>query len=470
MKRLKKLVAQWVTKHPYTSAYLAGVIYYSLAVSWLKDVRTAELIQNDSIAKVVGVSAYLLCVFVFAVIMPFCLYLYRRLNLNISKVSFVWLAPTVWLVGELMRSVLFSLATMGPGGRVGDYWNFGALGYFLINTPLVYAARLGGLYLLSAIVACLFASLAYGFKAKRWLPFLMVIIGASLLSLIGWQSYKSANGPTVNVLAVNIKTKSEGKSQIQEILGSIPKNSADVVVLPEYSNFWQSDNTSQTAIMQHLIKTNGGTVVTSTKNYQPVKTTNDIQFTNSSGQVVFSQAKWFLVPGGEFVPYIYQALLVATGQSHLIEKFNTTRGITPANNREQVFKRDNVAFGSLVCSGVNVLSLYRNLASQGATILTNSASVGILGGSHGYSQASSNLAKLQAVANARPFVQSARGGTSFVYDHNGKLLAKTGLSTNSHVQESVRTNSKRTLYTVLGEWVVWLAIVVIAAKSLRQKH
>ena len=469
MKRLQKLVSRFVTGHPYFSSYLGGIIYYGVAVMWLKDVRTSDLVHDNSIARIIGLTAYLVSVLSFAVALPICLLIYRSLNIKLNRLSVLWLAPAIFVIGELGHSVLFSLVSLGSGGRVGDYWNFGSVGSYLINTPLVYASRIGGLSILSLIVAGIITALAFGLKNRKWLPFFTVVSCSCLLSFIGWQAYKVPNGPSIDVVAISIAVKAEGGSQIRKILEPLPDRSTDLVILPEHSNYWQYDHASQSKTTQRLMKSADSLIIGSAKNYKQSKTTNNIQFTSKDGDILFSQDKWFLVPGGEFVPYIYQAMLTVAGQRHLIDVFNSTRRIVPAADREQVFKRGNIVFGALACSGVNVMSLYRNLARSGATILSNSASVGILGGSEGYSVQSSNLAKLQAIANSRPFVQSARGGSGFIYDHNGNLVAKTDFNTNSVIQKTMQTNSKRTLYTILGDWIIWSAFVVVVFEALRRK-
>ena len=68
------------------------------------------------------------------------------------------------------------------------------------------------------------------------------------------------------------------------------------------------------------------------------------------------------------------------------------------------------------------------------------------------------MAQRYAIDTARPFIQSAKDAPAFIFDHNGKLLGKT---TDGIIQAEVKVNKRRTPYTILGNWVVALSVLVI---------
>jgi apolipoprotein N-acyltransferase len=74
------------------------------------------------------------------------------------------------------------------------------------------------------------------------------------------------------------------------------------------------------------------------------------------------------------------------------------------------------------------------------------------------------MARFMAVANARPFVQATDGSYSFMLDHNGQWLAKSGQKDLQLLQHNVVTNTRRTVYSLLGEWVVVASIVVVVCQ------
>jgi apolipoprotein N-acyltransferase len=72
-----------------------------------------------------------------------------------------------------------------------------------------------------------------------------------------------------------------------------------------------------------------------------------------------------------------------------------------------------------------------------------------------------DMAVLHAVANARPFAQSARGGLSYIIDQNGHYVAQTGERGYKFIEGAVQANTTKTFYTVWGDWVVWVSGAIV---------
>ena len=73
------------------------------------------------------------------------------------------------------------------------------------------------------------------------------------------------------------------------------------------------------------------------------------------------------------------------------------------------------------------------------------------------------MARRYAVDNARPFIQSAKDAPAFIYDHNGKLVAK---ASDDIAYATVTTNNKKTPYTRLGNWILIVSSFAILGRVI----
>jgi apolipoprotein N-acyltransferase len=113
----------------------------------------------------------------------------------------------------------------------------------------------------------------------------------------------------------------------------------------------------------------------------------------------------------------------------------------------------------LACSGIISPGAYRDLASQGASMLINSASLGIFRASPQYYDQSVQFARLQSSSNARPMVQAARNGPSFVLSSSGDVIDYLPRETSMKLKSyDLYAPSAKTPYTIIGEWVLWLIV------------
>lgn len=162
------------------------------------------------------------------------------------------------------------------------------------------------------------------------------------------------------------------------------------------------------------------------------------------------------------MPYLYQFILAYAGQDQLLMHFADQKSVNHGETLENPYLYDGVSWGSMACSGIIAPDLYRGMADRGATVLTSSASLDTMGLSMGYHYQVRDMATLHAVANARPFIQSARGGLSYIIDQNGHHIDQTYERGYDFLEGSVQANSVKTIYTMLGDWIVWLSGLIVA--------
>lgn len=421
-------------------------------------IRTGSIVQGTP-AKFVAIFTAFMMVGVFSTSCVMFLWIVRKLNITLSD-KLAWIImPAAWVVSEYIRAVLFSVLVWGPGGRVGAHWTFGDLGYWLVDTPTIYLARWGGLYLLSFTVGLLAVSAVKAVVYRRLVPLFFVVIVVTVLSSAGYFVWQKADGKRIDIMSVQYGSTFDQVAYSEETTKMLAKeasDSIDLMVLPEYSHLWERFHKRDTAAVDRVLRSTG--LVIDTRREPAPKVGighNQVVYRKQGGEVVHTSDKWFLIPGGEYVPYSYQAILAYAGQDQLIKKFNQQKTVDPAKQKEQPFVSDAAVIGAQACSSVISPVLYQSLVKQGATILTNSASLDTLGVGGLYHQQARTMAHLHAVSNARPFAQAARGSRSYVIDHNGHFVAQTQNNGYRVIHGSVVTNSKKTLYTVLGDWPVW---------------
>jgi apolipoprotein N-acyltransferase len=450
--------------HPYWTAFLVGCVYFGVVISWMFGVRTAEIAQGFAV-KLVAASAAIIMITSLSLGFVLFVWLKRRLRVSLAQPRAVWLIPMLWVVAEYARAVIFSIVSLGPGGRIGPYWAYGDFGYLLAETPLVYLARFGGLYLLSFVVVAIFVAGYQLYKLRRWQP-LIIVMGIAVIGAgLGWLVYRQASGPMLRIGAVRYANKNSAYTTAAESYNVVSLGAGqkvDTLVLPEYSHYFASseDVPADSAIIQSVSKDAQGLVVHSANENVMTLGHNMLSFHSADGKLLNQQQKWFVVPAGEYVPYIYQIILAYAGQEQLLLNFNQQKSVERGETPERPFEYHGVRYGAHACSGVLSPDFYNQLAQQGSDIFINSAALDTMGLSSLLHYEAEQTNRLAAVAHAKPFVQGAKGGPAYILDRDGKEVAFTFSKTGGVVVADVQTNGTKTIYTYLGEWVVYGAIAV----------
>lgn len=452
--------------HPILTAFILGCVYFTWQIGWMFGLRTAEIASPGIALTLVTLSAAIIMISGFASGFAWAAGVGKRLTLHLRGRWGYLVIPAVWVASEYLRSIFFSIIALGPDGRVGPFWTFGSFGYWLVDTPLVYAARWGGLYLLSFIVVAVLVASFQAWRHHQWRPLVLVVAATFLLSLSGWWFWRTADGPTRTVGAMQYSSSATEEATDQPdpnpTLVSAPPNQLDTLVLPEYSHLWERTPDDDTAAVTHILREPTGLVIDSVQERNNSYGHNIVAFHDATGQTLSTQAKWFAIPGGEYVPYVYQVILAYAGHESLLLNFNDQKSIESGDKLEQPYEFNGVRYGALACSAAIAPELYRGITARGATLLTNSAALDTMGTASGlYHEESRDMIRLHAVANARPVVQSAKGGYAYLIDHNGQIKASTSGREYKFIQAPLTANSRKTAYTVLGDWIAWGSVLVV---------
>ena len=395
--------------------------------------------------------------------------LYLKLKPKLLDWRSYLIIPSIWVISEAARSLFFSLVMYGKGSLVGLHWNFGVLGAAASVTPLVYLSRLVGMFGLSFVVVMIGVSIYWIIKKQYKLPVIILSI-ISLVTFISWIAWRvPVNSKQIQVgyvqLAQNFDNYENGDSYFDELSNMVKNRSTknDILVLPEYSNFFVDTGKSYLAHqIAGDVTSDDGLIITSVSNDVDSHThKNRLEIYNPKGEVVTTQDKTFLIPIGEYLPNLVVGLYKLGGMNQALKMHEDARIVAQGTDPNKPITVRGISLASLACSGAITPELYRGLVNGGAEIMTNSASLGAFTDATLYHAQSRQFAHFMAVANSRPFVQSAGGAYSFVIDNNGDFVSQTDNLGTNYDSVTLQVTKSKTPYTVLGEWVIFFSLSAV---------
>lgn len=448
-----------IAKHPYVFLLC---LWYTLAWSWAFITDSLDLAGSKPVAMVIAV-----WVVVFNVALSVNIavrttrFLRRRFKkLHIWKVIFLGLP--VFALMDFVISWVTAVIWLGPQGSIDNVLPLSSPALILINTPLGFASRLVGFYGLAGFF-WLFVFLLIDKKRRAYSALILGIL--VILSFIGWIAYARVNGTELKATIIS--------EDLDSRVGVIQDRDTSLVVFPEYgldnidNNNYQ-DRISKEQNMAKVYFLGSQQIMDS----RPAGHLNVLLFGNSEQGITSTQEKSRLIPGGEDLGFIIRAALRATNQKDTLDYFSYAKMVNKGNYPLMPIKMDDsTILGSAVCSSIVAPKDYQTFASRGATIFTNSASLTIFKGSRVFAWQQKSLARFMAIANSRYFLQSANAATAYALDNNGKQIAEASGITATDV--TVRNNSNKTLYSVVGEWVLasgFLVAFVWFAKLLYKRN
>lgn len=356
----------------------------------------------------------------------------------------------MWAGAELLVSWLVAVVWIGRDGSLDSVLPFASFTPFLMYTPLRFLARLVGFYGLSALLVTCVMAAAHQRTRKLALPIAAISI---VLSGAMWLPYRQASG---NEIAVQVMAET-----LSERVPAA-ETSADLVVFPEYG----LDDITNDNLGSRLVAPTDHEVYFLGSRQDPANGNavyNNLIFGSSQKGLDRVVPKTRLIPGGEYLPFAVDYGLRAAGADAILNDFEFSRAVQKGASAVPLYEiSDGDVVGSEVCASIIAPNDYRNLTRHGATVLTNSASLEIFR-SPVFDIQQKGLGIFMATANARPFLQSANSSSAFALDHNGSVLAST--QPVGSAQATVRTNHATTPYAVLGEWVSYIGLILIAVRS-----
>lgn len=370
------------------------------------------------------------------------------------------IALPILALADFLVAWLVAFFWIGPEGTVSSVLPLASPSILLINTPLGFSSRLIGFYGMAAFFWLILFLLTR--KKCRHIA-LILFISLSLISFTGALLYKNVNGSELRTIIIS--------ETIDDRNEPIKSDTADLIVFPEYGlHKINNDNLKDRLIssdkQQYFVGSDQVKPEGSTRYY------NRMLFGEGEKGMLQEQYKHRMIPGGEDLPYIMKGILLGLKQNSVIEYFDVSKYIVKGPNQlEPIQINDQLVLGSALCSSIISPEDYRELANNGSTILTNSASLSTFSGSSLFTWQQKSLGKFMAIANSRYFVQSANASTAYAIDNNGNVIEE--IKDINMKEISVFNNSKKTPYTIFGEALVvsgaLIVIMLFANKAYRLK-
>jgi len=252
--------------------------------------------------------------------------------LSITKKYFLLLIfPFIWIAGEVIGSIMFSLMLIGPGGSIDASYSFGYAGYLLAEHDIfLQFARIGGVYSLSFlfVIGAVLFYLAYSIQKKVYqFTALVLIILIHLTSLMTFYEAKDISTLEEGYKVVTIDTNfpkvlTRDKASSMLISNSLNDamevalaQNADYILLPEDARYFdQRRSVSATKSLFKLRFDNPDVVIVdSGRAESESKTVLQAFVYNGPNNPVEQFHKRYLVPQGEYMPSFYSKFLGLIG-------------------------------------------------------------------------------------------------------------------------------------------------------------
>ena len=484
----------------FNKSWLVGFLYFAIVLRWVLAAYPAEWagIKNPAAALALVLFVWLgssaVLGFTFAIFGLGARFLARK---NTSDCLVI---PALWAVSQYAGAWLFSFWSWGPAATLGPHWTLGNIGYALVPTPLAFWSRIGGLYLLGFVAA--FFNVVFALLILKWRETIFYLknnFSKSLLIVVGFMAlifspfvyydffYSKPETQRPDFLKVILVQTNYGNfyhNALGELwdkkreLGELSRQ-PNLVVFPEGFKLFAYIGEIEEVLLKKIFpdQNRPGLIVTSTTGLSesgPDRETRKsfLVYRDQQGKLIDRQEKNFLIPTGEFMPELLRWMLNLVGEKAIVDVFNRQRGLISGTQAEHPVELGGYAIGVLACSGIISPTLYRNLAGKGASILVNSASHGIFGRSPAAFAQIKGWARMQAIANARPFLQASNGGLSYAIDADGRVIKETYTPGVELLAAEIHPNNTKTPYTKYGDWPIltgFLGILVYGFLGLRRR-
>jgi apolipoprotein N-acyltransferase len=388
-------------------------------------------------------------------LLPFVLGTFWGLTAAISRLTgraTLIALPFAWVGMEYLRNL----------GVFGFTW--GTLGYAFLPTPLIQVADLGGVALVSLLVAVTAAALA-ALGQGRWRPAAGVAILLAAAAGYGLTRTPPA-APDRSVLlvqgSVNPLDKAEGRSVDElELYADLTRRAladaggVDLVVWPEgASPLPVSDPAVVSALQSFRVPAIIGA---------PYYDSSFSIYRNSAygfaGAVTSEYAKVKLVPFGETFPlrqslrFAYDPIFAAIGLSGLLS--------TVPGSSYQPLTVGDIRAGTYICYESAFPGVARAMVRAGANLLVNISNDAWFGRTAGAEQ-HFQMGRVRAIETRRYVARAGNDGITAVIDPLGRVTERFPRGAKSAFQAQVGLSDVVTPYVRLGEWVPLISALALA--------
>jgi apolipoprotein N-acyltransferase len=256
------------------------------------------------------------------------------------RVSLLFLLlPFLWIVGELIGSLFFSIVTIGAGGTITTAFSFGYVGYLAAQHELlIQFARIAGVYSLGFLVVLLAAGVVWVATYRvEYKIYLYAFIAALVLTSFAPNNHPmqvSSELYTIAIIDTNFPLSEsrsiDGRVAIQKKLESAMQAAlaleTDYIVLPEDARYFNQQTEVAIEKAKFTFRTENieVVIVDSGRADDDQKAVLQSFVYNGKNQTVDRSHKRYLVPQGEFMPTLYAGALKLFGSAEVVDQITKT--------------------------------------------------------------------------------------------------------------------------------------------------
>jgi apolipoprotein N-acyltransferase len=382
------------------------------------------------------------------------------------------LAPAAWVATEFCRGFFFGGFPWVPLGNSQ-----------VTLLPVAQVASVLGVYGLTALVATVNAGIAYALLAPGRGRAIAVAAIAGLLAGVGaWGTWRIAEGSLtragtpirVGLVQGNIAQADKwNPAEARRIFTThvamkrdAVRRGAELVIWPESSTpFMFEEDEAGEAGVRGLAREVGVPILFGSdqvdRSARTVRLFNSAFLVSPSGETVGVYRKIHLVPFGEYIPFKEWLYFV----SPLVERFTdfspgTATVMLPVGSHQM---------STAICYEVVYPSLIRESVIAGTQLLTTITNDGWYGESSAPFQHFA-MASMRAIEQGRYLARAANTGISGVIDPYGRVVRQSAIFEQVGLVEEVRFLTSRTVYSVIGDLVGYLAIAVTLATLIAARR
>jgi apolipoprotein N-acyltransferase len=363
--------------------------------------------------------------------------------------------PSAWVMAEAARSWQ-SLG--GPWALLGaSQWN---------QPPMLASASLGGVWLTSfllvAVNTAIAAMILHRGTRARVIALTVVLIGAGLGPAWFLLAPALSVGQTVRVALVqpgNIADSAARQAAGEALTASLEGQRVDLVVWGESSvGVDLTSHPEAVARLAELSRRVGADLLVNVDAPAPNGRIYKSAVLVGANSGLGTYQKVRLVPFGEYVPlrpvlgWISDVTKAAAEDRH--------RG-----SGQVVLRAGSLVIGPLISFEATFSDLPRREVQLGARLLAYQSSTSTFQGSWAQPQLASQAA-VHAAEVGRPAVHAGLSGDSAAFDARGRQVAWRPSAYRGAFVVSVRLDSATTVYQRVGDWVLAMAITVLAGTGV----
>lgn len=394
----------------------------------------------------------------------------------------IFLASFLWVLFEYLRSTFFSVFWAGKEALIGPHWSLGFLGYILSESKMLLPlAGVGGVYFLSWVVI-FFNILFFKFlKSKNKIMFLFLFLFLFFSVMDFDFSKDKTEKETFDVAVLNTyfppffeisqKDFFNRLVVLKDLLYKIKKDreNPDIIIFPEDSRFLTSlDEKWRKNFFEEIFPNQEKMIIDSSRTEENGKIKSTLFYFNTKNGIIQNYEKVFLMPGGEYLPYLISFTSRFLGENEWLEDFHYSRGYSKGMGRILAGELRGVKFGALFCSEIMSPNLYRELTRNDSRALINVASHGIFDDSPFLYKQILAMARVRAVENNRYFIRAANFTPSFIIDNKGQIIAISAQAQDKGViiYGKVEIIKNKSFYTRFGDWFLLLSLLIMVILAL----